>query len=309
MASRAICSSFSRDLCATGEHFFTNTENRLAKFFKMADGRDKALKIADPIFDAMGEIAKASGASKDTITGIQKGRDLAKAGRDAHSFFNIYFMIPILVQHVRNMCSLIAGIVMCEDEIQIVSGKSFKGKDGKDLENSQLLLTTVKGDERWLALGSNFGKAVGGITYIFAFGVCRPIANLHKYIRDKDGKSLLDMSETTLDIGRSFSLVMFINHIGAFIGHSFEIGYQVKAFDNHTQSASWSLKTKDEKDDKYDKVINKIVTESLSLIEKSLELIMDIAGMIGHAAPAWFRIPVNLSIGGIGVYKVWLKTA
>src|SRR5271156_5605695 len=104
--------------CLSSTQIFFDPNNRLAKFFQSAEGRDKALKLVDPILDAIGEIAKAANASEDTLNGIKAGRDFARAGRDAHAFFNIFNgVIGALALYLANFWKLIEGLCSGEDVV------------------------------------------------------------------------------------------------------------------------------------------------------------------------------------------------
>jgi hypothetical protein len=93
---------------------------------------------------------------------------------------------------------------------------------------------------------------------------------------------------------------MMINHIAGLIGGGCEVGYQYVAFNR-------SLEAGGDVDRAYGDFKKKVVENTVSILEKFLDLIMDIVHLIGKAVPAGFRLPVTLAIGALGVTKEWLK--
>lgn len=79
------------------------------------------------------------------------------------------------------------------------------------LEGQGLLSRVPQGKcaERALAVGEVVGKLIGGITYIFAFGVQKPI----RFV----GKMGAELGKTTKAVVKAFAAVMFVNHIGGLI--------------------------------------------------------------------------------------------
>ena len=274
-----------------GRHLFTNPRHTFWGFFQRIEGPDKLLKLADPILDTIGEIAKASGASDSTLDGIEKGRSLARVTRDGIGFFTIFNgVIPALAINLKNIYALTTGLI---------SGKDVPLTEIPRQHNDVAIGKT----EKILAAGANFGKGVGAATCIVGFGLCRPIANIEKY-------GGISLGQTAHNIGKAFPTVMMVGHIGGIIGSSCEIGYQYTAFNRDPAITEVQVNNNKKYNikDNYESFVKKMVENTVGLVEKILEFIQTIVKLIGHAIPAWFRLPLTLGIASLGLYKVWLKT-
>ena len=106
------------------------------------------------------------------------------------------------------------------------------------------------------------------------------------------------MGEATLKLGASFQTVMFVNHIGGFVGGLCGLGYQFVAFNRALAEGL---------NPNYKHYQSTMISEATGTLEKTFELMSDAIYFSGHAAPAWLRIPVGLGIGITGVYKEWRK--
>ena len=267
-----------------GRSLCTDKKHRFWSLFQRTDGPDKLLKMADPLLDTIGEIAAAAGASDSTLEGIGKGRALAKTGRDAIGFFNIFNgVIPNLVQSMKNIFHLMRGLI---------TGDNVSLEAGSEKYNDVAKSTT----EKILAAGANFGRGVGSGTYIVGYGLCRPLANIEKY-------GEVSLGQTAHNIGQAFPTFMMVNHLGEMIGSTCEMGFQYTAFNRAIDNTSGKPS------EIYQEFEKQMLDNTLSLLEKSLELLYDIVKLIGQAIPAWFRLPLTLGIATLSLYKVWLKTA
>lgn len=298
------------DCCLSSAYdYVTNPESHPARFFKSSEGRDKVLKFADPIFSLSYEIGKATGASESTLEGIGKGRSLAKAGRDAHSFLNIFAgVIAALVLNMINIWNLMKGLVGAADVVplkrEVSAATDSEGKKTYRYHKEEKGKTTdrpakyneiaVGKAEQLFALGANFGKGTGAATYTLGFGVCRPIANIEKYCGVKFG-------ERAHKFGQAFQTVMTVCHIGGIVGNSSELIYQSLAFDR-------VVSDRGDIQAAYQELSKKSLESTVGLAEKSFEFMQDIGHFSGVAAPLWFSIPTGLLIGFFGCYKEWLKT-
>ena len=282
----ATCDRFTS--CLTGsKSFFTNPKNHLSKKICTTAFVDKLFKFADPCFDLSWEIARSTGASKETLAGIDKGRVAVKAARDTMGLLNIFNgIIAHLYTYIKNVCVLARSLVRGDKEAILIARK--KGEETKHTDKA------VGRGEKISALIANTGKAVGCAGYITGFGICRPIAYYEKYI----SKNVAPRAQA---LGKAFPTVMMIQHIGAFIGIGADMVYQNLAYDraiDHggNRKACWKEYTK------------KMRENTLGILEKSFELVSDTAHHIGAALPAGFRIFLGLGIATFGIVKEWMKT-
>jgi hypothetical protein len=281
----SIRANFASCLSDSAKSFFTDSKNHLARYVKSAEGRDKTFKLIDAILDTSSEAAKAANASPDAIEGIGKGRVWVKTCRDGFAFFNIFSgKIAAMVENLKDFWALTRG-----KEVTIPA-------DPKTGESAK----TIKADkeylrERGFSAAAKLGSGVALAAYVFGFGVCRPITNINNYIRDKEGRALIKMGETTLKLGKAFPSVMLVNHLAGLIGFSCELAYRKAAFD----------RINDQSDGAFQTFVNSVVKITLEIIEKFLDILLDIVTLIGQAIPAWFRLPLTLGIGLLGCYKEW----
>lgn len=279
MGFACITGSF-RHVETSIKEIILNPKSTWATFWQRAEARDKALKLADPVLDAIIEIAKARGASDETIQGLGKGRALAKTGRDALAFFNIFN-------------GVIAGFIENFTKVRILACELTSDLCCKKAEEDEV--DEVGIGEKFLDLMANFGKLLGAGSFIVGFGVCRPIANLEKHCGVK-------FNSTTHEIGHAFPKVMIVNHVGGVIGSSFEIGYQYLKFKRLSKEGGDQTKA-------YNDFLEDTTGNVVSLAEKSLECTQDIFHLTGKAVPPAVRIPLGLGIGLLGCTKEWLKAS
>jgi hypothetical protein len=290
------------------------TNKHAINYWKSSGGRDKALKVACASLDAAREIAKASGASDRTVEGLTKGENLAKAGRDAIAFFNIFAgIIPGLIQQLKNVYYLAKGLWTGE-EVRFKPSASDPTQERPTDYIPADTQTESHSTERVLSLGANFFGAISALGYIVGFGVCRPIATLNKYLRDKEGRPLIEMGEGATKLGQAFGTVMFGHHLADISSSGFKFGYDYKAFERGCKeyrraSADYRRARPHHLQNMYNDYKKAVTDNALNVVEKTLELGLDVAVLSGKAAPAWFRCPAAIGIGLIGVYKEWRKTA
>ncbi|MFC2049295.1 hypothetical protein ACFLR2_01310 [Chlamydiota bacterium] len=280
----------------TSSSYFTNPKSKLATKCGNADFLDKILKASDPLFDLAGVIASSQGASEGVVQGIGKGRALAKAGRDATAFFNIFNgVIAALVINMKNIYNLAMGLcVNAEVTLRVPdTTKKEKPKHTDKVSNQ---------GEKWAALGENFGKGLGAATYTLGFGVCRPIATFEKYISK-------NINPTASKIGKAFPTVMMVNHIGGVIGSGSSLIFQKLAFNRLANQQALLMNNGvdavlEAAREEYHK---KTAEAAVGFAEKGCELIADIFHHAGVALPAPARIPLQFAIGALSVTKIWLK--
>lgn len=276
--------------------FFTNSKNQSARFISSTKGVDRILKAADPVFDLSLVIAQGAGASEATLGDIAKGRSAVKTTRDVMGLFNIFQgRIPDLYTHTLVSLELyrdLSNEVNSPKPTQLLSESAIiaRKKDNRPIKYHE---TAETFSERVIALISNIFRGGGSLTMIAAFGVCRPIANFEKYIRQVD--------PSVSRIGKAFPSVMMANHACGGIGHTAEIIFQQLAFEramDREVDGSRQGKIREE----HDKMI---VNNTLAVTQNALEFTNDIANIFGPAAPVWFRIPLGLSIGAVGIWRTW----
>ncbi len=283
------------DSCmALGSHYFTL--KRFHDKWNSVGFIDKVLKAADPVMDLAHVIATNNGATEDTLKEITNTRHMVKTGRDVVAFFNI---LNGIILDVINRTKVVVALVMnfCantpEENIDL---KEKRKKDGRELplEYNQV---AVGRDEQMAAAVENFGKVVASITYIGAFGVCRPIANVEKHITK-------NVHPTASNIAKAFPTVMMVNHIGGIIGNSGGLVYQHLAFHRRKEEPFRDQQAFDDVQLEYHR---KMFENSLGMVEKTLEFANDIFLHAKVTLPAWARLPINLTIGFSCLANSWLK--
>jgi len=294
--------------------FFCSTDNHLAKFIRSSEGQDKLAKfMVEGVFPVVTEVARLSGASESTMQNIETGRSAVKLTRDVTGTLNIFRgVIPGMVMRGKQVGGLVQGLWTGED-VQLRPPKSGSVRNpntvtvnGVALPGSarQLAWTTrpkhnevaVGRTEKLLKLGENAGGMVGALTYTAGFGVARPAANVRKYFGVEYG----DVGNRIAD---SFPYIMCANHVGVVFQQSFELAYQFKAYER-----AMTDPTNNPQD--VDKAFSsKVVDSVMVMIEKVLELVNDTMLFMRVAAPTWLKIPLGLGISGIGLVRVWRKTA
>jgi hypothetical protein len=297
--------------------FFCDANNHSVRFFKDHDGQDKTLKfLADGVFPAISEFARLGGASDRTMKDIGVAHDAVKLTRDVTGMFNIFRgVIPGMVEGCKLIGALIGGIVTGND-VQFRKPKQGSVNHLASVSIISINRTRVEGpleSVRWterpkhnevavgrtemlLKLGESAGGMIGAATFAAGFGIARPAANVRKYFD-------VEFGDTANRLADSFPYIMVGNHIGGVVQNSFELGYQFKAYER----AMADLDNDPEQVEK--DFIKKVTDATMGLIEKCLELINDVFLFINVAAPAWIKIPLGLGISGLGVVRVWRKTA
>ena len=274
--------SFGSYLTEPIHSFFTDSRNRFSEKCSNIGFLDKILKTADPIFDLAEVIAKSHDAPTHVIGGIGKGRDLARTGRDATAFFNIFQSgIPSLVQSVKNVGALLEGLR---------DGSTAKLKEPEEDKPLQFNEVAVTEAEKKWALAEQFGKVVGGISFIVGFGACRPIGSVEKYITR-------DIDPTASKIGKAFPTVMLVTHVSGVLSSTCGLVFQQLAYDRAMKGTVTEKQTA-----AYSK---KMLENGVTLSQKVLECVSSILLHAGTAVPAGVRIPLNLAAGLLSVAKEW----
>lgn len=302
------------------KEYFNNPFSRTAKAFQSSEFRDKLLKCAkEGLLPAATEIARLAGASDKALQGIESGRTWVSGARDGYAIFNIFAgVMAAVVVNVLTFKALVKGFYNGDREVPLKTSKERALKSGTIREADSNTRDPIKSGEvfyeeklphyakavgpfeQLLAMGSNLGKGVAAAAYTVGFGVCRPIANLHKHIKDSSGKPVIPMGETTLQIGEAFERVMMVNHCAGLFGSACELGFQYKAKNR-------ALEAKEDAKIVYHDYMKKMIENSVGFAEKFLESGMDVVNLCTKMAPVWVRIPAGLTIGILGVTKEWLK--
>lgn len=292
----AIGESFSD--CLVGENgFFANGQkNRFSFNCRRAGFIDKVFKAADPVLDTVGVIAEANGASKETLEAIDRGRSWMKTTRDCTALFNIFQgIIPGFIENCKAIPVLVKGFFShtdCTCSEGPIPEVTFQARNKP--------VTAVGKKEMGAALVSQVGKGVAALSFITGFGLCRPIANVNKHILKPTG---IVISPVVREMGEAFPTVMMVNHIGGLIGSGADMVYQSLAYERNLEAAT--TKSQEAKAEFIKKFKEDIVKNGVEVTEKILELMMDIVHHLGQTAPAGFRLPVNLLVGGMGLWKEW----
>ncbi|MCH9625778.1 MAG: hypothetical protein S4CHLAM123_09580 [Chlamydiales bacterium] len=267
---------------------------RFESFFGSPEGRDKSLKLIDAGLDTASVCARVFTGDDAVVEGLDSGREAVKVGRDVMGIFNIFAgVMRGLIRQCISFFQLAKAWVKNDGEK--VDLKWFEHSIGFNKDTAKYNSVAQGRTQQFLAAGVTFGKAVGSATYIVGFGACRWTSNLGKY-----GK--VQLSETARSIGAAFPLVMMINHMGGVTAGVFDLGFQYRAYQDAVSRGENAQATFGV----YVKTLPKIF---LGLVEKTLELMLDVAKLISNALPSWFRLPVTLGIATLGVYRIWQGTA
>lgn len=279
MSGNCITQSFSSCPIKT-----CDTYKCLGDFMNLADGRDKALKMAQAVFSAMEAGLTATGGSPGSIRSAYIAREFATAGRDASAFFNIFNGIIIgMIQKVQTFSLLMFSFWPKEEQTEVCMIPISKD-------------TTA---ERLLGAGENLTGALANAAYIVAFGVMKPINSIHKYIPQ------VHMSETTLKVGRMFGQFMLFNTYTTFFSSIFGVGYQVKSY-----TRSYSEAHEEGKAEKLKANYHfSLAQHGFTLVEKSCEIVKHTSTAIRAAAPKWLTCSLDLVIAGAGIGKIMHKNA
>ncbi len=267
--------------------FFTNPENHLARFLKTHDGQDKILKLAgDILLPVTMEIADSANASDGTLKGLKTTGDVIKVARDVTGFFNIFRgKIAQTYLSLRDFFNVLSSLG---------SADPAHLKEGNRKYNDEAHGTS----EKVLKSFSTGFRAGQGLAYIAGFGVIKPMANGRKYFGFNYGS-------TGNDIAGSFSNIMLGLHASGAAHHSFELGFQLKAFQRVSRTAGYNVAD----EDTFKQAIKK---NAMGLIEQILELTDDGFGLINNSTqvpvPVWLRLPIRTTLCGLGLVKAWQET-
>lgn len=284
MACSSI-TSFGSFLDSSTYHFFTDSK-RFEDKCSHIGFIDKIFKTADPIFDLAEEVAKSHDASIDVIQGLGKGRELARAGRDATAFFNIFQgAIPSLIRSVKNVIVLLKALRKGKDG---VLKKPAKGEKPQYNE-----IATTPAEKRW-SLVENVGKIVGGASFVVGFGVCRPIGTVEKYISR-------NIDPTAKEIGKAFPTVMLVTHVSGVVSSTCGLVFQQLAYDRAIASNNYKA------DDVTKEYRKKMLENGVALSQKSIELVNSTLYHVGTVVPAAARISLNLAAGLLSVVKELIR--
>lgn len=291
MPASSISESFQS--CLQGDFFDKPIGPRLEKGSLQMKFVDKIFKAADPLLDTVGEIAKARGASEDTLKSIESGRTWFKTTRDCTALVNIFQGVKDrLIGQSQLIYKMGMSLYEGKESCEVRTNKhplQTKIHDNTIQIVTEVTVETAEG--RWemvMVLISQIGKWIGSVTFIIGFGVCRPIANVEKHIYKPSKQSIAPVAH---DIGAAFPTVMMVNHMAGVIGTGADMVYQYWAYDRDAIVVS--------------SFNDRMIKNCAEMTEKILELLLDIFHHIGHQAPAGLRLPAGLIIGGIGIWKEW----
>jgi len=244
-------------------------KSHMAKVIRHPEGQYKIIKAIYPIFDIIGEIARSFQASEATQRGITYGRDSVKRVSNLLGFIHTFTsIIPSFACSLKLFWELAKGLVT-ESSVQLHPFKS-----PSELEFCEI----AKGkSEKFLCLGLISAKAIKNSSAASAFFL-RPFANAVIYRE-----------------------MLFVKHTSGLIGHALEVGYNYMAFQRALgEGIAFECA--------YKIFEQRIIEQAVALIEKSLQLLYDIALIFQQVPPTWFRLPLLIAIAGLSLYRVWLKT-
>lgn len=275
-------------------NFLTKPDNDLAKNSKKVGFVDKLAKVVGVGIEAVVEGERRWGASDSTIKETQKAREITSNVRDGIGLLNVFGgVIPKFVVGVGTSYELSKALCKGE-EVDDVSGKQKPSV-------VQIKLTTKYNDkavgwkEQSLALGRQAGELISGGACIAAFGLSRPIANFEKW----RGKPF---GETAHKIGTSFSIIMMIGHCGTIIACIFTMAFEAAACDRECDEKGYAHMD-------YKEYEVKIKATGLELLEKTLDLGLDVIKVGNFAVPPEARITIAALVALLGLYRAWEATA
>ena len=247
-----------------------STKRHFSRLVNHPEGGYKIVRALDPIFDTLEVVVKASDASYETLATLEYGRISAKIVRDILGVIYIFTgVIPALFYAAKLLCSLAKGLHTGED-VQLHPFKKAPQLAYNEIAKGKL--------EKILCLGAVSAKCIKGGSATYAF------------------------VSTPFTPRETHQTIMLLKHISGFVGITLEMGYRYAAFnrslDEEAPSAQIDREFKE-----------KMLELSVGMLEKGLQIIYDLAKMFHRALPAKFRLSLTLSIAGLGLYKVWLKTA
>lgn len=277
-------------------NFITNSNNRLANFMRQAEGRDKLSKTIIATFEIIDAKVSASNASQATKDGVRSTKMAVKDARTVFSLVNVIAgFIPLLISSLIDNFKLVKGLLtQNEVELPIKSGIIGDPKQKKAFSINYTLKTPV---EKLLGFVYSVSTTVSLTSYVVGFGAFRPAGFVHKHFGSQ-------VSASAKEMGAAFPLVMIGNHAGDFVNGLLGVMFEW-----------WLYLSRSEGRDPIERpyhyatfVANIFKNYVFGLVEKSMELFMDFTNLYWKKAPLGMKLGVNLSIGLIGCYKVWLKT-
>lgn len=278
------------DTCIGG---LVKTDDKWKKGWQTTAFFNQVLRCVDVTLDTVGEVAKANGASEDTVKSIVAGRSVIKPTRTAIALVSLFRgTVESFVKALKNIFALAKSLhEESKDAVLLVKGS----KKHNDI--------AVGKTEKRLALASQIGNVISLGGTIASNGICNPIKTIDDYSCDKDGRQLFDMGEQARSVGAALPITGFVSTIGGIWCTTCDIAFQEYALERAMKTADLDKQVvwKDYED--------KIVGNILNLVDDGLNFTSGIIHFSGKTAPVGLRLPMSIIGAGIGLYKEWRKLA
>lgn len=263
--------------------FLLDKDNRVAKVTQQSRGIDKILKMSIAL-SRIASYATASG----SIT--QKTADAATGyfedARTVTALPNVVMgAIPHSFKHMRNVAELAESLGSSKS--YEIKGESYEG----DLQKVLGLVAQVF---HWIKQ----------FTYIFAFGICRPITFVNK-VHQKAG--IDQLSESARSVGNAFVWTMFIHHIAGVAASTLDVTRQTIAY----VGESGEYASYDDDAEAKDRYLEDLFKRILELLKNGLEITSDVIKIYRPTASAMpaINLAAALGVATIDLYQVWRDTA
>ncbi len=255
--------------------FCTDPKNHFSKFMSTHKGQDLVLSTcSDIIFPLSIKIAGAANAPESTIRGLDSAIDMVKTTRDVTGLFGLFR--GIIAKTFRSLDDLFTLI------------RNLKKNDDVELNSGQILYGKT---EKLLKLGSITCDVGHKFAYITATGISRPLSHGKKYFG-------FDYGKVGNGVMNAYPYLIFSHHMLSVGHHSFELGYQIKAY----QHAAQEGRLGEDRTEKYKKALRSNI---LGLIEQSLAVCQDGLKFSRLPASVWAILPIRVVMTGIGIFKAW----
>lgn len=256
----------------TSREFFTNPTGKCGVSAKSSDIRDKSIKALGFWVDALNSLIED--------TGLQKFGDCIKTARNVFALWNIFAgVIPGLYWGLKNMYRIASSLVAGDKESTATYNVLMK--------ETRVHKTTL---EKGLALVSEFGNFIGGLTYTIGFGLCSPIKLVDKCWKDK-------ISANAKGIGESFGFIMIANHVMVAIANICDLVREAILL-SKVEPKNYEK----EKEKYWNSTVPRI---GLNLGEKLCELVVDFVSTLKFAAPVGVKVLAAACGGTLGFIRVY----
>ncbi|WP_201456579.1 hypothetical protein [Chlamydia sp. 17-3921] len=289
------------------KQFFTNKNNRLAKFVNMSSGLDKTFKCGKSVSELALGILQETGGSAEAIKLAQNSLNLTKTARDVMALGNVFNgAIPGCVTSTQKCCSLLKQCFSSSPAYKYPTNDAFV------LPKDFMVLRS----DFALAAAKEACSAVGALTFSLSFGVLKPTLLVNKiaptpFLGSKEKEGL----------GMGVSTLMAANHVSGVLGGALSIVTERRAYlrgrallmaapNNEEEGVSCNVDDIEKASQALrSSYIGGIKKAILTIIEKGLEFIADILKLIPFPMSAACNLACvgALTTGSslLGIYKIW----